>query len=89
MDTTIGIIGCGFTTSAWEVGGLGSIKQVLSNQDLPGQREDDPPWYDQTLSQYLPNVEVIIIERNWAITPTHLLKSTEIKIIVTIKEFNL
>ena len=78
MDTTIGIIRCGLATSAWQVGGLGIIKWVLSDKYLPRQREDDPPWYSQNSSHHLADMEVIIVEGSVSV-PAQLKSWKELK----------
>lgn len=85
MNTTIGIIGSGLATSAWQVGGLGIIKWVLSDRDLPGRREDDLPWYSRNSSQHLADVEVIFVEGTVSI-PTNLVNMEGFKIVINARQ---
>ena len=84
-STSIGIVLEDYPIWSWQVGKLGVVKWMISNRDLPGQTETNPPW-----RQYLPKlpntkpVDVMLVHGSWPPTSKQVWKLNSLKVAIII-----
>ena len=84
--TPVGIINSRYGTSSWQVGALGSVKWIVSNEQLPARREHDPPWFNAYEPNKMDSVEVVIIDGELNSLPSLMWNLQDLKIVVCVKE---
>ena len=84
--TLVGIINSHYRTSTWQLGALGDVKWIVSDNQLPARREHDPPWFKTYEINKLEAGEVIIVDGSWDRLPSLMWKLRDLQIVVWVKE---
>ena len=82
---SIGIVSEDYPFWSWQVGTLGVVKWMISNRNLPGQTETDPPWrqYFPKLPKIKP-VKVMLVHGAWPPTSKQVWKLNSLKVAIRI-----
>ena len=86
-STSIGIVSEDYPVWCWQIGMLGVVRWMISDKDLPGRMETDPPWRQQfpKLPDIKP-VEVLLVHGAWPTTTEPIWKLKSLRVAVRITE---
>jgi hypothetical protein len=84
--TPADIINSHYGTLSWQIGALGDVKWIVSDNQLPARHEHDPPWFKTYEINKLEAGEVIIVDGSWDRLPSLMLKLRDLQVVVWVKE---